>query len=304
MMTEHASVDTSIRDRGIFIQTGPFVVHLQTRVQRVIDGVKCLYPDNPLSSDCDFADFHIALTQPKGLRRWYRPQVLFELDGRAPFLPLPLDQAVPMLEWGLNWAIANRALQYLIIHAAAVEKDGLAAILPAPPGSGKSTLCAALVHRGWRLLSDEMAILCMKTGQVIPVARPISLKNESIDVIRDYVDGATFSAPARDTVKGTVALLKAPKESVRRAGEPARPAWVIVPKFVRGAAAALTPKSRAETFIELGQNAFNYSIHGAKGFRLLAQVMDGCDCFQFQYSRLDDAIAAFASLRPRPTLAH
>lgn len=304
MTSGRAGLEACIRERGIYIQTGPFVVHLQTRIERVIDGVERLYPDNPISTDRDFADFHVAMTQPMGLRRWYRPQVFFEFDGRSPFLPLPLDQALPMLEWGLNWAIANHALQYLIIHAAAIEKDGLAAILPAPPGSGKSTLCAALVHRGWRLLSDEMAILCMKTGKVIPVARPISLKNESIDVIRGYVDGATFSAPAHDTVKGTVALLKAPKESVRRAGEPATPAWVIVPKFVRGAAATLTPKSRAETFIELGQNAFNYSIHGAKGFRLLAQVMDGCDCFQFQYSRLDEAIAAFATLRPRPTLAH
>jgi HprK-related kinase A len=303
-MTVRDALRSGIDDRGIFIQTGPFVVHLRTRIKRVIDGVACLYPDYPTAPGTDFADFHIELAQPNGLRRWYRPQVNFALDGQVPFLPLPLDQALPMLEWGLNWAIANYALQYLIIHAAAIEKDGLAAILPAPPGSGKSTLCAALVHRGWRLLSDEMALLCMQTGNVIPVARPISLKNESIDVIRGYADGTIFSAPARDTAKGTVALLKAPTASVRRAGEPARPAWVVVPKFVRGVTATLTPKSRAETFIELGQNAFNYSVHGAKGFKLLARVMDGCDCFQFQYSKLDDAVAAFASLRPRPNLAH
>jgi predicted ATPase len=32
-----------------------------------------------------------------------------------------------------------------------VERDGHALILPAMPGSGKSTLTAALVQRGWRL---------------------------------------------------------------------------------------------------------------------------------------------------------
>jgi predicted ATPase len=38
-------------------------------------------------------------------------------------------------------------------------------ILPAPPGSGKSTLCAALVTRGWRLLSDELTWCAWTTAR-------------------------------------------------------------------------------------------------------------------------------------------
>ena len=57
------------------------------------------------------------------------------------------------------------AHQYLIIHAAVVEKNGLAAILPAPPGSGKGTLTAGSVLSGWRLLSDELTLIDRLSGR-------------------------------------------------------------------------------------------------------------------------------------------
>jgi HprK-related kinase A len=106
-----------------------------------------------------------------------RPQVLFRLDGVVPFRSLPLRHAVPIFEWGLNWCIVSRANNYLIIHAAAIEKGGHVAIMPGVPGSGKSTLTAGLVNRGWRLLSDEMALISLTDGSVTPLVRPISLEN-------------------------------------------------------------------------------------------------------------------------------
>src|SRR3546814_17273791 len=76
-----------------------------------------------------------------------------------------LGQALPMLEWGLNWCIGAHGHQFLIIHAAVIERNGLAAILPGAPGSGKSTLTACLVHNGWRLLSDAMALVSLQGGR-------------------------------------------------------------------------------------------------------------------------------------------
>src|SRR3546814_3330456 len=87
-----------------------------------------------------------------------------------------------MLEWGLNWCIGLHGHRYLIIHAAAIERNGLAVILPGAPGSGKSTLTAFLVHHGWRLLSDELALVSLHDGRLTALARPIGLKNRSIDL--------------------------------------------------------------------------------------------------------------------------
>lgn len=281
---------------GAFIRTGPFLIHARTPIAHAIDGIATLYDGYPVTASEPFADFHVALTASGGARRFFRRQVDFEFDGEKPYRPLPLDQALPMFEWGLNAVIGGVAHQFLIVHAAVVARDGFAAILPAQSGSGKSTLCAALVNRGWRLLSDELTLISIDTGAIHPLARPMNLKNESIEVMRRFVPEAVFSRPTHDTVKGTVALMKAPADSVARAQETARPAWIIAPRWERGATAALTPKPRAETMIELGQNAFNYSIHGRRGFHLLADVVERCACFDFRYSALDDAIATFAAL--------
>jgi HprK-related kinase A len=198
-----------------------------------------------------------------------------------------------MLEWGLNWCVSSHCHQYLIVHAASVEKYGAALVLPGPPGSGKSTLCAALVSRGWRLLSDELTLLELPAGNVVPLPRPVSLKNASIDAIRKFSPDATLGPSVHDTVKGSVAHMTLPTESVRRATETARPRWIALPGYEHGAAPRLAALSKARAFMHLADNAFNYDVHGRRGFELLAQVVAGCDCFEFRYGSLEAAVAVF-----------
>ena len=299
-----AKLRKRLAGQGIWLRTGPFSLRVQSKLRSVAEGLFELYGQFEVrDSQNAFADFHVEVNSP-GLRRWFRPQANFSFDGDYPFKPLPLDQAYPMLEWGLNWCVSMHAHQYLIIHAGVVEKNGLAAILPAPPGSGKSTLTAALVLSGWRLLSDELTLIDRKTGWIHPLPRPISLKNESISIIRDFNETAFINRASHDTAKGTVAHMRPPRESVRRQHEAARPGWVIFPKWLANAPTSLTPRSKAETFIYLAQNAFNYSHLGVDGFRVGTQVIDQTDCYDFQYSRLDEAINLFnkladAALEPR-----
>jgi len=305
MLTVASLTPSQLQERltgsGLYLQTGPFVSRIVSPIDQVAEGLSLLYADSVLRGQDGFADFHLRLRRSGGVRRWYRPQVSFDLDGLVPFEPLPQAHAFPMFEWALNWAISTRAHAYLMIHAAVVEKDGCAAILPAPPGSGKSTLCAALVNRGWRLLSDELALFRPGDGDLVPMARPVSLKNRSIDVIRAFAPDAVFSRPVSNTTKGTVAHLKAPAGSVARVHEPARPAWVVFPRYEAGAATTLEPIPRARAFVRVAENAFNYSHMGASGFRTLAGAIDRCASFDFRYSSLDEAIAVFDALeRPRP----
>lgn len=286
-------IQAGLSDGRLALQTGPVVSRIRCRLPDVARSIHVLYADHPCCLDPDFADFHVELARPSNLRRWLHPQVQFLIDGEAPFEPLPRDQAPAMLEWGLNWSLAASAHQWLNIHAASLERQGLAVVLPAPPGSGKSTLCAAMALRGWRLLSDELTLIEPETLQLRALARPINLKNASIDLIRAF-DGSTRWAPETyDTSKGRVTHLKPPTDSVRRMQEAARPRWIVFPRYVAGAEPLLRPRSKVQTFAHFAENAFNYSILGELGFRTVSRLLQQCDCYDFEYSRLEDALEVF-----------
>src|SRR5205809_2621268 len=201
----HQELVGHLAGAGLRLRTGPVVNRIQSRLAKVVHGVALHYADCTIEDSAGFADFHVRDSPPLGLRRWVKPQIKFQFDGTSPFLPLPASQAFAMLEWGLNWCVSNHCHQYLIVHAASVERSGLALLLPGPPGSGKSTLCAALTSRGWRLLSDELTLLDLVTGSIIALPRPISLKNASIVAIGRFAPDAQLGPPVHDTLKGSVA---------------------------------------------------------------------------------------------------
>jgi HprK-related kinase A len=287
-----------LRGPGFYLGTGPLIAHLRTDVDYVADGIRTLYGDFPLIENAEFADFHMNFVGSRTLRGWFYPQVRFLFDGESPFKPLPVKQAIAMFEWCFNWCISSCVNQYLIIHAAAVEHNGYAAILPGPPGSGKSTLCAALVNRGWRLLTDELVLVSLEANWIIPLARPIGLKNESIEVIQKFVPGAVLGPQCEDTLKGRVAHLRPPSESVLRMREPASPAWIIFPKYSSQQPVAGSVPAKAQALMRCAASAFNYTTLGAKGFEVLSSMMDQVDCYDFAYSSLEEAIEWFDNLKP------
>ena len=290
------AVIQALKTGGLRLKIGGFNVCLSSSIPEVADHLLVLYGASDVINDEAFIDFYISLAPPSKLRRYFRPQVNFSYDGYFPFKPLPYDQASAMFEWGLNWCIASHSHQYLIIHAAVVERNGQAFIFPGTPGSGKSTLCAALVCSGWRLLSDEMTLVSLADGLVYPVPRPISLKNRSIDVIRSFSPDVIFGEIVNDTSKGSVNHLRPPDRSVELGKMPAKPAKLIFPKYEQKSATNLAPLSKSRAFLKLAENCFNYNILGVEGFNSVGDLIDSSDCYDFKYSSLDEAITLFMEL--------
>jgi len=290
--------DLELADRlaqGLDLQTGPFIFHIQSRERSVYSGLRRLYADFPVGEEA-VRDFHVRVHRPANLRRWYHPQVIFEHDLVSPFKPLPANHAFAALEWGMNWCIAGYAHHYLTLHAAVLERNGRAVMLPGEPGAGKSTLTAALSLSGWRLLTDETALVDLDTGVLWPMARPVNLKNSSIDIIQAFSREAVFGDKAFDTHKGTVAHLKPSTETVLRMNEPCRIGWVVFPRWQADSPARLTRRPRADTFVFAAENSFNYSVMGETGFRALEGLIREAECFDFRYGRLEDALATFERL--------
>ena len=282
--------------KGIQLRTGPFTVRVRSNVEVFARQFRRFYGQFPLVLSPAISDFHVRLLRPSGLRRWWHPQVKFLLDGRTPFLPYPLSHAFPLFEWGLNWSIAMQAHQFLMLHSAAVERNGRVLLLPAWPGAGKSTLCAALVSRGWRLFSDEFGLVRVDDGQLVPLPRPVPLKNRSIGVIRDFAPQAELGPDFHGTRKGTVAHLRSPDACVQQAAVPAPPGWLVFPRYQAGVPLRLEPILEPQAFLKLSNNSFNYQLLGLQGFQGIARLVRDCDCYILSYSNLDEAIEAMNRL--------
>ncbi len=243
----------SVAGDGISIRFGPFVSQIATTLPELIAPIKILYDDFPLATE-GLTDYRVAVRAYSRWRKFSPPQAEFVIDGTAAFLPFDRPLALAFLEWGLNRCIYKSAHQYLIFHAAVVDRDGLAIILPGLPGSGKSTLCAALVNSGWRLLSDELTLVRPEDGRLVPIARPVSLKDLSIQIIQDFAPNAVFGPLIENTHKGTVAHMCAPSDSVYRVDEPSKAAQIVFPKYKSGSDTRLTPLTKARAFFRLADN--------------------------------------------------
>lgn len=241
-----------------------------------------------------FADVRVSLHPSRGLRFW-KNQVSLYSEGKRPFEPYPRNSALPLFEWGSNWLLAQRLNAYLLLHAGVVARDDCAVILPAAPGSGKSTLTCALHLSGWRFLSDEFGVIDTEKAAVLPLMKPAALKNQSIDII-GAIAGATLGPVFPKTRKGNVAHFVPFRHSVAQRHQPARPRLVVFPQYRAGVRLRCTPVTRADTALRLGLNSFNYRSLGPVGFHTVIHLANQVSAFELEFGELGSAIEQIETL--------
>lgn len=268
----------------------PFTFHVTSHHKSVIKTMECLYGERvvkPAGYD-GYIDYRVSITHSGGLRRIAKDQARFLCDSLEPFKPLNSSQSFAMLEWGLNWVVAAHEVSHLIIHAAVLAKGDKAVIFPAPPGSGKSTLTAYLSRNGWRLLSDEMALITPLTSQVTPFVRAICLKNSSIDLVKSWYPNETFSSVARDTHKGDVVHMAPGIEAIQNETKPATVVGIIFPKYNENTRFDVYEMNKATSYTMLTENAFNYSVLQEKGVKSVIHLVENAASFEVEYNDLEE----------------
>jgi len=260
------------------------------------EAFRAVYGGFEANEPAGFFDVTVRLRRARGLRRVVRPQVELVADGESTFAPFPADTHLPLLEWGMNFLFAQRLGCHLLLHAGVVEDGGRAVILPAMPGSGKSTLTAALATRGFRLLSDEFGVVRFDDGQLLPLLRPLALKNESIEVIAKFAPQARIGPRFPRTRKGTVAHMAPDEQAIARRHEPARPALIVFPRYDPGVECVVEPEKRSRAFTRLSVNSFNYEMLGPAAFDAVARLVESCAVYRLAYRDLDRAVAAIREL--------
>lgn len=253
-----------------------------------------VYPYMDAIADEGFADVRVSLL-PETRMLPGRRQARLWSEGDCPFEPYPLNAALPLFEWGSNWLLAQRLNVYLLLHAGVLARDGQALILPAAPGSGKTTLSCALHLAGWRFLSDEFGVVDIERREVLPMVRPAPLKNASIEVRRARA-GARLGPLFPGTRKGDVAHFIPSRQSFHARHERATPKLIVFPRFTAGAALSCISLNPMQAALGLGQNSFNYQALGPVGFETAIALARTTRAYRLTYGDLDEAIAQIEHL--------
>lgn len=281
-------------------KVGPLVARIGTTYPLLQRDFLDIYEGYPLAEPDEFVHFNLKVDPVSLARRWFRPKVI--ADGgfiASPFVPLPGNLAVLALEMGLNWQVGTRSDQFLIFHSGVVARDprpgedqpSRAVLMAGESGAGKSTLTAGLAYNGWRLFSDEFGLLDTDDLQVYPYPRPISLKNESINVMIERLGEEVFSRPFLDTPKGTIRYLKAPMDSLRDGHRPARLDLIAFPTYSEGSPGQIVEFEGAEAFAMLRGACVNSDRVGRAAFDAFSNLTERCKVYGLRYGSLDTAMS-------------
>ena len=277
------------------LHVGPYIYRIQTNVPTVANGIAVLYSDFTLADSQEFVDYDIGILRRR-LRHHMRGEAEFVFDGKSPFDTIPTGQAYAFLEWGMNWCVSVHTNEYLKLHAAAISWGDTAIVMPGVPGAGKSTLCAALGLSGWRILSDEHAMIPPDTAEVVPLCRPVSLKNASIDVIKSFSSEAMFGPVSKKTHKGVVVHMKADMHADSHDGKNVQVRAMVFPRYSREEPQQLSHRQRTDSFILAAYHSFNYSLLCEAGFEAMRTLIDNVDCYDLVYNDLEWAVNALRNL--------
>jgi hypothetical protein len=183
---------------------------------------------------------------------------------------------------------------YLLLHAAVVARDDHAILLPGGSGSGKSTLAAGLAAAGFRLGSDEVAVLDPLTLDVLPFVRGICVKEGSRTPLAGAYPSLLTDAPHHRFGGEEVWYLCPPPETWLPAPTPVRS--IVIPRYAHDSETKLEPLSRSSALQILLQQSFSVPKHGSFGIGTLTDLLQEVDCYRLSLSSLDEAVRLLSKI--------
>ena len=158
------------------------------------------------------------------------------------------DQMLVPMAYACIWMTTLRRHEFFLnIHAGVLRSPAGCVLLPAPPGSGKSTLTAALVHTGFDYFSDEVALLSGNGLHVAPFPQAICLKESGIPAVAAFCPEAA-RLPLHLRADGKhVAYLPPPPERLPKSDATGTVRALIFSRYAAGAETRCTtlPKTTA-----------------------------------------------------------
>jgi hypothetical protein len=200
----------------------------------------------------------------------------------------------------LEYRISEEAIachaRRLLIHAAVAATPTGGILIPGASGAGKSTLVAALACRGMAYLSDEVAVVAVRSATLLPFPKPIRLRDGGWRALQA---GGAAPAPHLEATlpdSRVIRYVVAPRRAEVGRRVPVR--HIVIPRRRRGAA-ALVAATRAGTVAELARHALNLPRHGRAGVACLVRMVERSTCHWLMYDDVWEAATMIADLTAR-----
>jgi hypothetical protein len=190
-------------------------------------------------------------------------------------------------------ALVRDLVSAVALHAGAVASGGQALLIAGPSGSGKSSLVAWLVNKGFDYLSDEVVVLPEAGGGIRGFRRALVFKPGAKERVYRF---SSFEKAARIR-SGANAMLSAPKSASADARGPADCRLMIFPRFQAGAALrlqSLSPAKAGLRLVECNVNARNFADDGFGAVSRLARTVPAMSLVYGDFDQLEGVLDALA----------
>jgi hypothetical protein len=207
-------------------------------------------------------------------------------DGVPVLQVTELEGLTPALKAQLVQCVLAREDYRLAVHAAALSRGDHVLLLPGDAGSGKSTLTAALLARGFSLLGDD-TVLLEDDFRVRGLPFALAVKAGAWDLLKPY-HPSLFGLPVDRRPDGRVVRYLRPVKMETRS-LPVR--WLVFPSWQRTSDPRLKSLSRVEALKRFlpGCYAAARRLPSDDVARLIAWI-EGIDCYTLDSSDLPGAL--------------
>lgn len=197
--------------------------------------------------------------------------------------PTDADAIFALLQDDLIGRLGDRD-QYTLLHAAVVEQDGEALLLPGASHRGKTSLAAALLDRGFRLLSDEVGALD-DAGRAAACPFPLRFRESALRHLVPRPQGVDigtsfFVNRGERTWYGLPAPDRPPPVT------PCPVGMVVYPHLRPDPGTTLVPVSRGQAAFRLVAAMFNGHVVGMRGIDVAIHLARTTDCQVLRTNRL------------------
>jgi len=285
------AVRSSLLEGSLELSLGVFSMRIGGTEKSLVDFLLDTYRDVPARlGPKDVTDISVNVRAPNFFRKYIRRQVIPDPGFIVPAVPLPPRLAPLAMEMGLNLSVALKCCRMTTFHAAVVGNEEGAILISAHSGGGKSTLAAALMAEGYRLYSDEFGLLDMREGLLWPHPRPVSLKAESIEVIKELSGDEWMSPTLTGTPKGDIAYRRVRPSEIDSAAVPGEAKLILFPVFSKGCNPSAKELPKAEALMKLIPSSTNYHLLGEAAFNASINMVQNARAFEITYGNVEDSL--------------